>query len=41
MTEDKIATARAMYASGDYTVAAIASVPGVSRATAYRLLGAP
>lgn len=36
MTADKIATARSMYASGDYTVEAIAAVIGVSRATIYR-----
>lgn len=41
MTGDRVATARTMYASGDYTVAAIASVLGVSRATVYRHLGAP
>lgn len=38
MTADKNATARRMYSSGDYTVAAIASVLGVSRATVYRHL---
>lgn len=38
MTEGKLAIAREMYASGDHTVAAIASVIGVSRATVYRHL---
>jgi DNA invertase Pin-like site-specific DNA recombinase len=35
-TEEKLATAAAMYASGDHDVAAIARVLGVSRASVYR-----
>jgi DNA invertase Pin-like site-specific DNA recombinase len=38
MTPDKLAIAREMYASGDHTVAAIAAVLGVSRASVYRHL---
>jgi DNA invertase Pin-like site-specific DNA recombinase len=40
MTEPKIRLAREMYASKQYTVAAIASALGVSRASIYRHLGA-
>ena len=36
MTPDKIATARQMLDTGDYTVAAVAEVVGVSRASIYR-----
>ena len=39
MTEPKIKLAREMYASRQYTVAAIASTLGVSRASVYRHLG--
>jgi DNA invertase Pin-like site-specific DNA recombinase len=39
MTEPKIRLAREMYASQQYTVAAIASTLGVSRASVYRHLG--
>src|SRR5215212_1502479 len=39
MTADKLAVARAMYASGEHTVTAIAAVVGVSRASIYRHLG--
>ena len=39
MTEPKIRLARDMYASRQYTVAAIASTLGVSRASVYRHLG--
>jgi len=39
MTADKLAVAREMYGSGEHTVAAIAAVLGVSRATIYRHLG--
>jgi DNA invertase Pin-like site-specific DNA recombinase len=39
MTEPKIRLAREMYASRQYTVAAIASALGVSRASIYRHLG--
>jgi DNA invertase Pin-like site-specific DNA recombinase len=39
MTEPKIRLAREMYASRQYTVAAIASTLGVSRASIYRHLG--
>jgi DNA invertase Pin-like site-specific DNA recombinase len=39
MTADKLAIARQMMASGDYTVSAIASALGVSRKTIYRHLG--
>jgi DNA invertase Pin-like site-specific DNA recombinase len=35
-TDEKLATAAAMYASGDHDVAAIARVLGVSRASVYR-----
>jgi DNA invertase Pin-like site-specific DNA recombinase len=38
MTPDKLAIAREMYASGEHTVAAIAAVVGVSRASVYRHL---
>lgn len=38
MTADKRAVAREMYASGEHTVAAIAAVLGVSRASIYRHL---
>ncbi len=38
MTEEKIALAKQMYDSRDHTVAAIAKVLGVSRATIYRSL---
>jgi DNA invertase Pin-like site-specific DNA recombinase len=40
-TEDKLRTARAMRASGDYDVASIAKVLGVSRASVYRALDLP
>jgi DNA invertase Pin-like site-specific DNA recombinase len=40
MTAEKVAVARQMYASGEHTVAAIAAVLGVSRASIYRHLGA-
>jgi DNA invertase Pin-like site-specific DNA recombinase len=40
-TEDKLRTARAMRESGDYDVAAIAKVLGVSRASVYRALELP
>ncbi len=40
-TEDKISTARAMRASGDYDVTSIAKVLGVSRASVYRALTLP
>ncbi len=40
-TEDKLRTARAMRASGDYDVASIAKVLGVSRASVYRALELP
>ena len=39
MTRPKIRLAREMYASRQYTVAAIASTLGVSRASVYRHLG--
>jgi DNA invertase Pin-like site-specific DNA recombinase len=39
MTEPKIRLAREMYASRQYTVAAIASALGASRASIYRHLG--
>jgi hypothetical protein len=39
MTEAKIRLAREMYASRQYTVAAIASTLGVSWASIYRHLG--
>jgi DNA invertase Pin-like site-specific DNA recombinase len=39
MTPEKLALARSMYESGEHTVAAIASVLGVSRASIYRHLG--
>jgi DNA invertase Pin-like site-specific DNA recombinase len=39
MTPDKVAVARRMYDSGEHTVAAIAEVVGVSRASVYRHLG--
>src|ERR1700719_3785949 len=38
MTSDKVAVARQMYDAGDHTVAAIAGVLGVSRASIYRHL---
>lgn len=38
ITPEKLEVARAMYASGEHTVAAIAGVVGVSRATIYRHL---
>jgi len=38
MTPDKLAVAREMYASGEHTVAAIAAILGVSRASIYRHL---
>ena len=41
MTPDKLTIARAMYASGEHTVAAIAAVLGVSRASIYRHLACP
>ena len=41
MTPDKLAVAREMYASGEHTVAAIAAVLGVSRASVYRHLAPP
>jgi len=40
-TEDKLTLARAMRASGDYDVTAIAKVLGVSRASVYRALELP
>ena len=39
LTPDQIAVARQMHAEGTHTVAAIAAVVGVSRATVYRCLG--
>jgi len=39
MTPEKVAVARGMYESGEHTVAAIAAVVGVSRASVYRHLG--
>ena len=39
MTPEKLAVAREMYASGEHTVAAIAAILGVSRASIYRHLG--
>jgi len=41
MPPDKVATARQMYDSKDYTVEAIARVLGVSRASIYRHLTGP
>ncbi len=41
MTPAKLAVARDMYASREHTIAAIAAIVGVSRATLYRALGAP
>jgi len=41
MPPDKVATARQMYDSKDYTVEAIARVLGVSRASIYRHLAGP
>lgn len=41
MTPEKLAIAREMYASGEHTVAAIAAVLGVSRASVYRHLAPP
>jgi len=41
MPPDKVATARRMYDSKDYTVEAIAAVLGVSRASIYRHLASP
>lgn len=38
LTGDRLNVARAMYASGDYTISAIAAALGVSRATVYRNL---
>ena len=38
MTTHKLQVAREMYASGQYTVAAIAKILGVSRASIYRHL---
>jgi DNA-binding XRE family transcriptional regulator len=38
MTTHKLQVAREMYASGQYTVAAIAKTIGVSRASIYRHL---
>ena len=38
MTPEKLAVARSMYDSGEHTVAAIADVVGVSRASIYRHL---
>lgn len=40
MTADKLQVARTMYDSKQHTVASIAAVVGVSRATLYRALGA-
>lgn len=40
-TEDKLRTARAMRASGEYDVSSIAKVLGVSRASVYRALNLP
>jgi DNA invertase Pin-like site-specific DNA recombinase len=40
-TEEKLRTARAMRESGDYDVAGIARVLGVSRASVYRALELP
>ena len=40
MTPEKVAVARKMYESGEHTVAAIAAVLAVSRASIYRHLGA-
>lgn len=40
-TQDKLTTARAMRASGDYDVSSIARVLGVSRASVYRALQLP
>lgn len=41
MLPDKVAAARQMYDSKDYTVEAIAKVLGVSRASIYRHLARP
>ncbi len=41
MTPHKLQVARDMYASGQYTVAAIAKILGVSRASIYRHLAKP
>jgi DNA invertase Pin-like site-specific DNA recombinase len=41
MPPDKVATARQMYDSKEYTVEAIARVLGVSRASIYRHLAGP
>jgi hypothetical protein len=41
MPPDKVATARQMYDSKEFTVEAIARVLGVSRASIYRHLAAP
>ncbi|MCZ4499724.1 MAG: pin [Marmoricola sp.] len=38
LTPDQVAVVQAMHATGDHTVAAIAAVVGVSRATVYRQL---
>jgi AcrR family transcriptional regulator len=38
MTPEKVKAAQTMYNTGDSTIAAIASVLGVSRATIYRHL---
>ena len=40
MSAEKLAVARSMYDSREHTTAKIAEVPGVSRATLYRHLGA-
>jgi predicted transcriptional regulator len=39
MTAEKVAVARGMYESREHTVAAIAAVLGVSRASVYRHIG--
>jgi DNA invertase Pin-like site-specific DNA recombinase len=41
MTAHKLQVAREMYASGRYTIAAIANTLGVSRASVYRHLTRP
>jgi DNA invertase Pin-like site-specific DNA recombinase len=40
-TQEKLATAEAMFATGQHDVSAIARVLGVSRASVYRALGRP